>query len=214
MEAIGFAGKRLIDLLFATTRIESDGLSPVQSIIDGGRFIFAIWHSRILLISYVYQRHNGFVLVSQSRDGELIARVLQRQGHTPIRGSSTRGGLRALAAMIRMMRKTGRPGVVTPDGPQGPRFVVQPGVITLAKKSGFPIVPVTYSAGRMKIFSSWDRFILPYPFTTCRIVYGVPMSVPADADPPTEERCRQRLETALRYITQSADRSFGHRIAP
>lgn len=100
--------------------------------------------------------------------------------------------------------------MVVPDGPRGPRFRVQPGVVILAKKTGYPILPVTYSARRMKVFSSWDRFILPLPFTACRLVYGDPLRVPADADGDVLQERLMRLEQELRRITVTADRRYGH----
>jgi len=210
---IGLFGKLLVDLLFQTTRIEIIGFEKVAAIIEGRRFIFAFWHSRILLISYLYQGWNAAVLVSQSQDGEFIARVVQRQGHEPIRGSTTRGGLRALSQMIKSLKEKSRPAGIIPDGPQGPRFKVQPGIIMLAKKTGFPIVPVTYSASRLKVFNSWDRFILPIPFAQCRIVYGDPVRVPANADSATTSDCSRQLELELCRITSEADCFYGHLIA-
>ena len=210
---IGLFGKLLVDLLFKTTRIETVGFEKVASIIEGRRFIFAFWHSRILLISFLYQGWDAAILVSQSQDGELIARTLQRQGHETFRGSTTRGGLRALSQMIKNLKENRRPAAIIPDGPQGPRFKVQPGIIMLAKKTGFPIVPVTYSASRIKVFNSWDRFILPIPFSGCRIVYGDPVSVPENADPETVSACRSGLEQELRRITTTADRFYGHMIS-
>ena len=210
---IGIFGKLLVDLLFKTTRIETVGFEKVASIIGSRRFIFAFWHSRILLLSYLYQGWNGAILVSQSQDGEFIARVVQRQGHEPIRGSTTRGGLRALSQMIKNLKENHRPAGIIPDGPQGPRFKVQPGIIMLAKKTGFPIVPVTYSASRVKIFNSWDRFMLPIPFARCRVIYGDSVSVPENADPETVSVCRLSLEQELCRITTAADRFYGHMIS-
>ncbi|MCJ7830637.1 MAG: lysophospholipid acyltransferase family protein, partial [Desulfobacterales bacterium] len=207
----GILGKALVDLLFRTTRIETVGEEPVRELLNSRRFIAAFWHSRILLVSYLYQGWNAAILVSQSEDGEIIAQVLQRQGHETIRGSSTRGGGRALAGMIRRIRETARPAAIIPDGPQGPRFKVQPGVITLARKTGYPIIPMTYSAAAMKVFGSWDRFILPYPFTTCRLAYGPPLCVPTDANREAERHLAGRLEAELCRITAEADGYFGHR---
>lgn len=209
---IGFFGKLFIDALFLTTRIEFAGIENVQHVIDGRKAIVAFWHSRILLLSYLYQGENAIVLVSRSEDGEIIARIIERQGHEPVRGSTSKGGLRALAKLIRTMKNQIRPAVIIPDGPQGPRFKVQPGIITLAKKTGYPILPVTYSARKMKIFGSWDRFVLPRPFTRCRVVYGNPVFVPEQSGRSEEERCRVQLEETLCHITADADRYFGHTI--
>jgi lysophospholipid acyltransferase (LPLAT)-like uncharacterized protein len=207
---VGIFGKLIVDVLFKTTRIESVGFDSVQSILDSRRFIFAFWHSRILLISYLYKGWNAVILVSRSQDGEFIARVIQQQGHEPVRGSTTRGGLRALSKMIKRMSVSSKPAGIIPDGPQGPRFKVQPGVIMLAKKTGYPIVPVSYSAKRIKIFGSWDRFILPFPFSECRIIYGDPIYVPEDASADDVSDCRLRLEQELCRITSSADQFYGH----
>jgi hypothetical protein len=210
---VGIFGKLFVDLLFATTRIESVGFENVQQLVSSRKFIFAIWHSRILLVSYLYKGTDASILVSQSGDGEIIARILQKQGHETIRGSTKKGGLRALAGLIKRLREREKFGVMIPDGPQGPRFKVQPGIIILAKKTGNPILPISYSAGKIKVFGSWDRFILPRPFTTCRVVYGVPIYIPADADKSEETRCLLRLEDELCRITFDADRYFNHRIS-
>lgn len=209
---MGMTGKLVIDLLFGTTRIKSVGMEPVRQILSGRKFIFAFWHSRLLLVSYLYQGWGAAILVSGSEDGEIIARILQRQGHATIRGSSSRGGMRALARQIKLMREKEIPGGVVPDGPLGPRFKVQPGVITLAKKTGYPIVPVSYSAKTLKVFASWDRFILPCPFTECTIIYGAPVYVPREADRQKETCCQDILERELCRITSCVDESFGHQI--
>lgn len=208
---IGFFGKIAIDLLFLTTRIETVGLEDVKHLEESRRAIAAFWHSRLMLISYLFKNWGAAILVSASNDGEYVARIIKRQGHLPIRGSTTRGGRRALSRLIQEL-KNGRPGVVIPDGPQGPRFKVQPGVMMLAKKAGLPIVPMTYSAKRIKVFNSWDRFILPYPFTTCRVVFGRPIQVPTDADKETEASCTLELEKEMQRITKAADDRFGHQI--
>jgi lysophospholipid acyltransferase (LPLAT)-like uncharacterized protein len=210
---VGICGKLLVDLLFKSIKIETSGFEKVKAIVNSRRFIFAFWHSRILLISYLYQGWNAAVLVSQSKDGELIARVVQQQGHEPIRGSTTRGGLRALSQMIKSLKEKRRPAGIIPDGPQGPRFKVQPGIIVLSKKTGFPIVPVTYSAGRAKVFNSWDRFLLPLPFTRCRIIYGDPIQVPENADAKMAADCQLRLEQVLCRITADADSFYGRGIS-
>jgi lysophospholipid acyltransferase (LPLAT)-like uncharacterized protein len=207
---IGFAGKMLIDFLFLFSPIEKKGHRAVARLIGTRRFIFAIWHSRLLLLSYIYKRLDATIMVSNSADGEIIAQVLQRHGHKTIRGSTRKGGMRALMQQIMDMRTNGRPGVVIPDGPQGPRHKVQPGVILLAQKTGCPIIPMAYSSKRRKIFNSWDRFMLPYPWTRGVITYGRPIEVPAKADAETIQDCVFQLERELNRITAQADEYFGH----
>jgi len=210
-KVIGILGKLLIDFIFSFSRIKETGFEHVESIMNSRKFIAGVWHSRILAFSFLYKGWNAAVLVSQAKDGEIIARILQKQGFDPVRGSTTRGGLRALTVLIKRL-KSGQPAVIIPDGPQGPRYRVQPGIITLAQKTGIPILPMTYSAKHAKIFASWDRFVLPRPFSQCHVIYGKPVYVPHDADKENQEQCRLVLEKELCRITEQADRYFGRNI--
>jgi lysophospholipid acyltransferase (LPLAT)-like uncharacterized protein len=164
------------------------------------------------MVSYLYKGWGGAVLVSKSKDGEIMTQVLKRQGHETVRGSTSRHGVQAMAKLIKALKADIRPGVVVPDGPRGPRFRVQPGVITLAQKTGYPIVPISYSANKLKVFASWDRFILPYPFSKGRVIYGTPISVPSELDGKTRELYRAKLEDELNLITRTVDHYYGHRI--
>ncbi|CAN2041673.1 Kdo2-lipid IVA 3' secondary acyltransferase [Candidatus Magnetomoraceae bacterium gMMP-15] len=205
---IGILGKAVIDFLFTTISIKYKGLDNIKQIISSKKFILAFWHSRILAVSYIFQRFGSAILVSPSDDGEIIARILQRQGHETIRGSTTRGGLRAMSKLIKILKKSVCPAGIVPDGPQGPQFKVQSGVIILAKKTGYPIIPISYSAKKMKVFSSWDQFILPMPFTDCLVIYGKPVYVSEDADKIGEEECRKILENELNRITVEAENHY------
>jgi lysophospholipid acyltransferase (LPLAT)-like uncharacterized protein len=205
-------GKLLIDLLFSTMKIEREGLEKVKPIISSGKVIFAVWHSRMLLFSYLCKGLNGTAMVSKSKDGELAARIIQKQGHEAVRGSTKKGGLHALSILIKKIKEENKPGLIVPDGPQGPRCKVQPGIVILAKKTGYPIVPFSYSAKKIKIFASWDRFILPLPFTKCRAVYGAPIYVPQDADKNEKKKRLMLLENELNRITSDVDRYYGHNI--
>lgn len=205
-------GKGIVDVIFASSRIETKGEAPVQSILSSRRFIAAVWHSRILGISYHFKGWRGLALVSPSRDGEIIAQILQRQGHQAVRGSSSKGGLRALSRLIKLLKQSPHPTLIVPDGPQGPRFKVQQGIVLLAAKTGYPILPMTYCARRIKVFSSWDRFILPAPFNISRITFGTPIHVPFGASPDTLDIFRICLETELNRITRQTDGHFGHDI--
>lgn len=209
----GWLGKGLVDLICGTMRIRVVDFDKARAEIESKRFILAFWHSRIVAISYLYQGWGAAILVSSSEDGEIMAQILQRQGHETIRGSTSRHGVRAMAKLIKTLNETIRPGGVVPDGPRGPRFRVQPGVITLAQKTGCPVVPISYSAKRIKIFASWDRFILPYPFTEGRLIYGRPISMPSKLDVEEQEVYRVRLEEELNRITRKVDHYYGHEIA-
>lgn len=209
---VGWLGKGVVDLIGSTMRIRAVDFEKARAEIESRRFILAFWHSRIMMVSYLYKGWEGASLVSGSKDGEIIAQILKRQGHETIRGSTSRQGVRALAKLIRALKEEIRPGAVVPDGPRGPRFKVQSGIITLAQKTGYPIVPISYSAKTIKIFASWDRFILPYPFSDGRVIYGTPISVPCKVDAETKEVYRARLEAELNRITKFVDQYYGHRI--
>lgn len=209
---IGIVGKIIIDMLFWTTKIEIIGFEKVKDAIDSRDVILAFWHSRILLISYLYKKQGAVIMVSPSKDGEIIARIVQKQGHETIRGSTSKKGRKALIQLIKTIKKEKKPGVVIPDGPLGPRYRAQPGVVALAKITGYALVPVSYSAKRMKIFSSWDRFVLPYPFTTCRVIYDYPIFIPKDANKEMENTLLAEFEKSLNTITIEADTHFNHYI--
>ncbi len=192
-------------------KIELRGFEKARPIINSRKFIYAAWHSRLLLPNYLSRGLEGTAMVSASEDGEFVARILKRQGHEAFRGSTTRGGLKALSALIKELKEKQRPCIIIPDGSQGPRFKVKFGIIILARETGYPVLPFSYSAKRMKVFSSWDRFILPYPFTKCLGIYGKPFYVPKDADKDDLMRYRNLLEKELNCLTKEADSCFNNK---
>lgn len=167
--------------------------------------IYAIWHARLLIVPVLYgKRGKVHVLASRHRDGELVTRFVRGFGFEVVRGSTTRGGSEALRRLVRLLRNGAEVGVV-PDGPRGPREVAQPGVITLAKLSGAPIVPLTLSASRAWRLPSWDAFMIPKPFARVAVCFGAPIFVSPRADRSEREALRKDLEEALREITRRAD---------
>ncbi len=204
---IGVLGRLCWDLLFWSLRTGVTGYRAVAPHVKARKCIYAFWHSRLLVFGPVGAGRRAAFLVSQSKDGEILAQALQRKGHLTIRGSSSKDGRIALDQLIAAAVTKARPAAIVPDGPRGPRRKAKPGVIILAKKTGYPIIPVTYSAGRAKVFASWDRFMLPYPLARCRIVFGAPLWVPSEADRASENRILQQLEDELNRITLLADRS-------
>jgi lysophospholipid acyltransferase (LPLAT)-like uncharacterized protein len=166
--------------------------------------IYVVWHGRVLLLPYLYGHRGCAVLTSRSRDGEIVSRLIERFGLEPVRGSSTRGGGEALRLLTRRLRR-GREVVVVPDGPVGPREVLKPGVIALARLSGAPIVPMAVGASREWRLRSWDEFRIPKPFARCVMRFGEPVRVLVDADRATQEAARKEVEAALRGITWQVD---------
>ena len=208
LQLIPFLAWMVIWIIGKTIRSEVMGEENVRTLKQRGQnLIYAFWHNRLLLITYCL-RHRGIqVLVSSSRDGEYISRTIGRFGASTIRGSTTSGGRKALLQMARKLKR-GYDGAITPDGPQGPKYRVQPGIIHLAGKTRFPIVPLTYNARKKIILNSWDGFIVPCPFSRAVLIYGNPIEVSMDSTEEVIEAKRQELEKSLNSITRQADRYF------
>ena len=144
--------------------------------------IIVIWHGRTLIPTWIYGRRHYLAMISLSRDGDMQDRIFRRFGWTTVRGSSGRGGVRALVGTLKQM-KAGSTLAFTPDGPKGPSHRVHPGVLFLAQKAGCPIYPAAFSAFPRWHMSSWDRYQVPKPFSRAALIYGDPITVPADANP-------------------------------
>ena len=195
--------------LGVTLRIRLAGVEPLRPLWAAGRpLIYAVWHGRILMLPWLnayLRRRVGAracrVLASRSRDGELVARYVERFGLGVVRGSSSRGG----AAAVRELAATLRGGediVVVPDGPRGPRCELQPGIVMLAAVTGAPIVPMAFAARPARRLASWDQFLVPAPFARGAAVFGPVTTVARDDD---REKARAAIERALIEITATAD---------
>ena len=169
--------------------------------------IGAFWHGRLLMMPAGYRGHRLTILISLHQDGELISRTAEYFGFRPIRGSTTRGGFSAMREMLKVSQE-GYDIAITPDGPRGPRYHVQDGIIELARRTGMAIVPLTFSASRKKVFRSWDHFLFPYPFSRGVFIWGEPVFVPRQMNDGEFELKRLLLERRLREITDRADRYF------
>ena len=150
------------------------------------------------------------MLISQHRDGQLIARTIGHFGFETIVGSSSHGGARALRSMVTALAAGDCVGI-TPDGPRGPRMRADNGIVTVARLSGVPVIPVAYSINRGQLLDTWDRFLIAWPFSRGVIVWGEPIHLARDADEATAELMRQRIENNLNAITAEADRLCGRR---
>jgi hypothetical protein len=171
--------------------------------------IGVFWHGRLLMMpfAYTYTGRTLSFLVSPHRDGQVVGKALGRFGFRAILGSTNRKGFTAFKNMLRA-EQDGSDLAIVPDGPRGPRQRVQIGVIELARLTGRPIVPLTFSASRKKTFGTWDRFILPCPFSKGVFIWGEPVYVDPDGKRDHLEQKRLLLEQRLNEITERADRYF------
>ncbi len=200
---------RVIRGIVATSRCREDIPEQTRALILSQPVIFSTWHNRLALALPAYrraiQRHQPqrrmAAMVSASGDGALVARVLELFGAAPVRGSSSRRGSQALRELITHAEQ-GLDLALTPDGPRGPRYEVQDGVIALAQLTGLPVIPASYRLRGKLLLRSWDRFQVPLPFASWRLRLGEAILVPREADFKEREEIRLELERRMRSITE------------
>lgn len=200
----------LAALLFGSCRIRyCGGYQALRERVRQGRpVVVSFWHYGVLFICHARLAGKWVAMVSASRDGEYIARILEGLGVKAVRGSRNRGGVGALKGMIAAMQE-GRCAAIVADGSQGPARQAQPGAVLLASRSGCPMVPVSWSAERYWSFRSWDRTILPKPFARITIWIGEPIPVPSGVKSDGVEPYRVQLEQALNETYVAAWREVG-----
>lgn len=195
----------VIRLLNATMRVTYVGKEIMPAFAARGEgFIGVFWHSRLLMLPLIYPGKRIHILISSHRDGEIIANVMKCFGFDLVRGSSTKGGMAALREMVSLLKQGSDIGI-TPDGPKGPAEEVKAGVAQLAKLSGKGVIPIAYSASRAFRCTSWDRFLVPFPFSRLVFVVGEPLYY---RDGEDLEGFRLRIEVALKDVTGRADTFF------
>ncbi|MCZ6721198.1 MAG: lysophospholipid acyltransferase family protein [Proteobacteria bacterium] len=206
-------GAGYIRLVYRTSRWQAVRPEIPNAFWDEGKgFILAFWHGRGLMMPCCWKKGAPMkMLISQHRDGELIAKMIRHFGLGTVRGSTKRGGSGALRQMVKALSSDACVGI-TPDGPQGPRMRANPGAITVARLSGRPILPVAYSLSRRRVLSSWDRFVIAFPFARGALVWGEPLRVAREADEARQEALRRELEDRLNRITEEADRLVGQSV--
>ena len=166
--------------------------------------IYVVWHARLLVLPYLYRDRGLRALISRSRDGELVARLVRRFGFVVLRGSSSRGGAGGLRALVRALGE-GHSVVLVPDGPRGPSETVKPGVVALARMTGAPVVPMALGASAEWRARSWDGFRVPKPFARCVVRFGDPVRVARQRGRQADESPRKEIEAALREVTWRVD---------
>ncbi|MDZ4182575.1 MAG: lysophospholipid acyltransferase family protein [Candidatus Cloacimonadaceae bacterium] len=186
----------VLRLLKQTLKIRVVNQNP-----DSLRCVYMFWHRNLLIMTIQRMWCGVGVLISSSKDGELIAGPVSELGYIPIRGSSTRQGSQALKEMIRRSREISL--AITPDGPKGPVFTIHPGIYQIALLGKLPIIPIVAHADREWVFNSWDRFRVPKPFAKLTIIYGDPIYLTdKELIPDTERRIREFMESTEKTILE------------
>jgi len=176
---------------------------------SGKPFIIALWHNRVMMMALVWPYDTPVtILTSGHRDGQLVSKTMGKFGFKAIHGSSEQGGSQALRSILREI-KAGKIIGMTPDGPRGPRMRMKPGIITMARLTGVPIIPVCYCTERNKILNTWDRLLVPLPFGRGKVIWDAPFHVPKDASRDEEEDYRLKLEEQMNRIAAKTDSAMG-----
>jgi lysophospholipid acyltransferase (LPLAT)-like uncharacterized protein len=216
MAAACLVGALYIRFVHWTGRWRIEGEDIPESFRKAGKpFIHCFWHGRLMMMPYCWRRSElTNVLISSHRDGRLISRTVKHFDIDSVQGSTGKGGAQATRRLIKLMREGGVVSI-TPDGPRGPRMRIGEGTIALARLSGAPIVPATYSASRRRIVGSWDRFVVALPFSRGVFLWGNPIEVPRDADAAMLEAKRVEVEDAMNTLADRADAMMGQpRVEP
>lgn len=196
----------LIRCLAFTWRIEVRNGEHLQSLRSANKpFMFALWHGQLLPLIWHHRKQGIALVISEHRDGERIANVARGLGYVMVRGSSTRGGGRALIQLSRVLQ-SGKEAAITPDGPKGPARSVAQGVLVAAQRSGAAILPIAASADRSWRASSWDSFLIPKPFARVTVAYSQPISI-HDATADAALKRSGEVKDGIMSAEQSASES-------
>ncbi len=191
-------------------RLKIEGIEETMAI-PGGK-IYLLWHGRTIVPGYTFGKKHLWVMISHSQDGEIQNKVLSRLGYQVIRGSTARGGERALIESIRCL-KSGGVMAITPDGPRGPSGIVQHGVMVMARKARVPLIPVGISASPRKLFRAWDQHMLPYPFSKALILGGKPIYIPPEANEEELESIRLLVQAEMHRLQNEAEKRLGYTVS-
>ena len=186
---------------------EEGSIGSMENVYPG---IYPFWHRCVLGATWIFRNRNFAVLTSKSRDGEFIARVIQRFGYVPIRGSSSRGGQRGLLEMDTFV-KNGGGAAFTIDGPRGPRYVSKKGPVLLARTTGVPITAFYVALENAWVINTWDAMMIPRPFSRAFVRVARKIFVPADASDEQLAVAHSEMQAALDRVTAYADSQLSSR---
>jgi len=204
-------GPILIKAFGLTWRLKQSCRNYFERRMEGAskRVVYSFWHQDILLLIYFGRYERSRVLISQHRDGELIARIVEKLGYSTYRGSTTRGGMKALRAFDKIKEDPSKYDIgLTPDGPKGPPKKLKKGIIFAASRTGFPIVPFGVAVDRSWRLKSWDRFRIPKPFSKCFVHLGPEIPVPPDLDDQGMKTYSNLVEQAMAEAEEQAEEAL------
>lgn len=201
-----YIGLLIVKIISSTYTIKIIGPEIEKNILKKKQVpVYASWHQRFFPgISFFAARKPISIMISQSRDGELISKIVNRLGWHPVRGSSSRGGRHALREIKTLIHKGYKIGHIV-DGPRGPLGIVKPGLLIIAQLSGMPIIPTITSAERKWVFNSWDRFMIPKPFSRVIFRFGDEIYVPRNLQGAAFEEKRSSIENTLKKLYAETD---------
>lgn len=208
---IAWVGYLAIELICSTLRFEISSEevdSPDRSTWPPSPAVAPFWHRCVFAATYYFRDRDVSVMTSRSFDGEYIARIIEKFGFRAVRGSSSRGGVRALLGMHDVIEE-GRIAAFTIDGPRGPQYVAKPGPVLLARNTGATIRCFYIAVKDAWVLNSWDRFVIPKPFTRAHVRWSGPIVVPRGADSESLQRYHAEMQAALERVREDADRLVG-----
>ena len=206
LQIFPYIGLFIIKIISSTYRIRIINSEIERDILKKGHIpIYASWHQRFFPgITFFASRKPISIMISQSKDGELISRVVNALGWYPVRGSSSKGGRQALKQIKKLVKEGYKVGHII-DGPRGPLGIVKPGLLLIAQASGMPIVPVITSGEKKWVFNSWDRFMVPKPFSRVIIRFSDEIRIPRKLQPSDFEEKRSSIENTLKKLYVETD---------
>ncbi len=201
---IGMLGRFLLRWWAKSAHIHFIGKENVDKMrAENKPVIVLVWHGRIFLVPYLFRKRGSIPLISPSRDGEIISRIVEGWGYRILRGSGSHTMVQSWKELIRCLAR-GEEILMVPDGPKGPSRKFKPGSLRLAQKTGAYLIPFTFSTSKKIILNSWDKFLLFYPFHPVVAVFGQPFQVPPDLDEKGLSRERQRIEAIMDDLEKKA----------
>ncbi len=201
-----------LQILGRTARIREIGKNHYLNLeARGENYIFTLWHGRMFIPIFVQRGRRIVAMVSAHTDGEIIARAVEMMGYQTVRGSSSKGGGKALRDMVKIMRGQGVPGAMMPDGPRGPKGDYKTGTITLAQLTEAYLVPMTHAADPAWTSKSWDRFLIAKPFARVVIAYGEPVKPPRKLDGTEMEALKKKMELRMDALVDEAENYLHNR---